>query len=98
MNVATHLLRDMFEKQIDAVVVISNDSDLAMPVALARDHVPVGVVNPGARPTAGRLKGSPAAGAGNHWWSRLTAAHIAASQLPDPVGKMAKNLFHNARR
>jgi len=38
-------------------VVVSNDSDLAFPVALARELVPIGVVNPSKNHTAGALRG-----------------------------------------
>lgn len=46
VNVASHLLIDIFEQRVDAAVVISNDSDLALPVRHARQRVPVGLVNP----------------------------------------------------
>ncbi|MGC7096511.1 hypothetical protein ACPZ19_17680 [Amycolatopsis lurida] len=36
VNVASHLLLDLLHQRVDAVVVISNDSDLAFPVAQAR--------------------------------------------------------------
>jgi hypothetical protein len=86
VNVATHLLVDVLEKRIDAVIVISNDSDLALPVRIARLHVPVGVINPSQKPLAGALKGSPTDGVGHHWWRRLDTNDVMASQLPDPVG------------
>jgi hypothetical protein len=34
VNVATHLLTDVCEQKIDAAVVISNDSDLALPITI----------------------------------------------------------------
>jgi len=33
------------------------------------------------------LRGNPAAGAGRHWWARLTANDLKAHQLPDPAGR-----------
>ena len=36
VNVATHLLRDVLRHAVDAVIVISNDSGLKLPVQLAR--------------------------------------------------------------
>lgn len=42
VNVATHLLTDVCEQNIEAAVVISNDSDLALPIKHARARVPVG--------------------------------------------------------
>lgn len=90
VNVAAHLLLDVLENRVDAVVVISNDSDLQFPVKAARDRVPVGTVNPSKSPMAGKLRGSPGAGVGNHWWYQLTANDFHACQLPDPAGGVAK--------
>lgn len=64
VNVATHLLIDVYEQKIDAAVVISNDSDLALPIRHARARVPVGMVHPGINYPAGALSGSPEDGVG----------------------------------
>ena len=40
--------------------------------------------------TAGKLRGSPADGVGNHWWYQLTAADFRACQLPDPAAGVQK--------
>jgi hypothetical protein len=90
VNVAAHLLLDILEQRIDAAVVISNDSDLKFPVQTARDRVPVGTINPSRSLTAGKLRGSPADGVGNHWWYQLTAADFQDCQLPDPAGGVPK--------
>lgn len=90
VNVAAHLLLDVLQGDVDAAVVISNDSDLAFPVAQARDRVPVGTVNPTKGYTAGGLNGSPTDGVGGHWWCQLTAADLFAAQLPTTVGKQRK--------
>ncbi|MDN5858241.1 MAG: NYN domain-containing protein [Pseudonocardia sp.] len=87
VNVATHLLIDIFEKKIDAAVVISNDSDLALPVTQARLRVPVGTVHPGTNYVAGALSGRPSDGVGRHWWRQLTPADFTDHQLPDPAGR-----------
>ncbi len=87
VNVAAHLLLDVLAGTVDAAVVISNDSDLRLPVQQARLHVPVGVVNPSRNYLAGDLRGDPASGAGGHWWARLSAADLKAHQLPDPAGR-----------
>lgn len=87
VNVATHLLIDIFDKKIDAAVVISNDSDLALPISQARTRVPVGTVHPGTNYPAGALSGDPTDGAGGHWWRQLTARDYCAHQLPDPTGQ-----------
>lgn len=90
VNVASHLLHDVLTGGIDAAVVVSNDSDLELPLRMARERVPVGTVNPSANPTAGALKGSPDDGVGGHWWRRLSAVQFREAQLPDPVGHIRK--------
>lgn len=90
VNVATHLLIDVMSNAVDAAIVISNDSDLALPLREMRKRVPVGVVNPSKNATAGDLRGDPLDGAGGHWWSRLGADVIRASQLPVRVGHITK--------
>jgi hypothetical protein len=81
VNVGTHLLHDVLTGRIDAAIVISNDSDLAL--RLARAYVPPGTVNPGRTALAGRLKGGPTDGVGGH---RLRPADFLRHQLPDRVG------------
>ena len=48
VNLASHLLMDGVEGDFEQAVVISNDSDLALPIGMVRDRLglPVGVVNP----------------------------------------------------
>lgn len=48
VNLATFLLLDAFKKDCDTAVVISNDSDLKLPIEVAQNElgVRVGVVNP----------------------------------------------------
>jgi uncharacterized LabA/DUF88 family protein len=90
VNVATHLLLDVSGGSVDAAVVISNDSDLELPLRHAREKVPLGLVNPGIKPLAGKLKADAASGVGGHWWEKLSAGMYLAHQLPDPVGRLAK--------
>lgn len=90
VNVASHLLIDVLTHQVDAVVVVSNDSDLKYPIRHARKHVPVGLVKPGAGRHAGALAGNKTDGVGNHWWTRLTDTEVRDHQLPDPAGKYRK--------
>lgn len=94
VNVASHLLIDVLEGSIDAAIVVSNDSDLKFPIVRARQHVPVGMVNPHGRKrqTAGALKGSPQDGVGGHWWRALQPDDFTQHQLPDPVGPIHKPL------
>lgn len=87
VNVATHLLLDVLEQRVDAALVISNDSDLRLPITEARNRVPVGTVNPSPSYTAGALKGQPGDGVGGHWWLQLQEADVRAHQLRNPAGK-----------
>ncbi|MGL5861556.1 MAG: NYN domain-containing protein [Phycicoccus sp.] len=86
VNVASHLLLDVLMGTVDAVILVSNDSDLKFPVEQARQRVPVGTVNPSPNRLAGDFKGDPTAGAGRHWWRQLAADDVTANQLPDPAG------------
>ncbi len=88
--VATELLWACLRGQIDAAVVISNDSDLAAPLSRARQVVPVGLLNPGSRYLAGDLRGSTEEGVGRHWWARLSRDEYFAAQLPERVGALRR--------
>jgi hypothetical protein len=86
VNVASHLLIDVLGGAVDAVVVVSNDSDLAFPVSHVRNHVPLGLINPTKGYLAGKLAGEPGSGAGRHWWYQLTAEDWRVHQLPATIG------------
>lgn len=90
VNVASHLLIDTFAGNIDAAIVISNDSDLRFPLQAARDRIPVGTINPSRQFLAGALGGSATDGVGGHWWLQLRAPDYRAHQLPDPCGNYPK--------
>jgi hypothetical protein len=90
VNVATHLLADVFRQEVDAAIVISNDSDLALPLTVARSMVPVGTVNPGSKPLAGALRGLKSDGPGRHFWANLSSKHFIDNQLSDPVDRWRK--------
>jgi hypothetical protein len=90
VNLATHLLVDVLDETVDAAIVISNDSDLALPIRVARGNVPVGVVNPGAGRPAGRLRGLSSEGAGGHWWRRLDETDYRQCQMPKRVGALCR--------
>lgn len=85
VNVASHLLSDVLLTEVDAAVVISNDSDLQFPVSQARIRVPVGLINPTPSQTAGVLRATPATGVGRHFWRKLRAADFIRHQLPKPA-------------
>lgn len=48
VNLATYLLIDGYENDYEKAAIISNDSDLALPIRMVRDrlHLPIIVVNP----------------------------------------------------
>jgi uncharacterized LabA/DUF88 family protein len=90
VNVASHLLLDVMTKQVDAAVVVSNDSDLRFPVRHARTLVPVGLVNPRNSYPAGDLRARPSDGVGSHWWRRMEKTDYLSHQLPNPAGRYTR--------
>lgn len=85
VNVGSHLLLDVLTGEVDAVILVSNDSDLRFPVTEARRRVPVGVLNPRGGPTAGALRPGGAAGTSVHWTRLLRPEDLTASQLEAQV-------------
>ncbi len=90
VNVASHLLVDVLTHAVDAAIVISNDSDLKMPIDVARRHVPLGLVNPTRGYPAGALNAGPDTGFGGHWWYQLTASDFTNNQMPTAVGQLRR--------
>jgi hypothetical protein len=90
VNVASHLLLDLLHQRINAAIVISNDSDLAFPLARARELVPVCLVNPTPNYLAGALRDHPNRGVGGHWWYSLRPTDLTTAQLPLMVGGIEK--------
>jgi NYN domain len=83
VNLASRLLIDALTGQMEAAVVVSNDSDLALPVREARRLMPVGTISPHPGPVHGSLRPTMTPGCG-HWYHSLTFDELVASQLPDP--------------
>jgi hypothetical protein len=92
VNVATHLLLDALREPpaMDAAVVVSNDSDLKLPISEVRRRMPVGIVNPGRGYTAGALEHDPDVHVEGQWERQVTVADMTAHQLTDPVGPHTK--------
>lgn len=90
VNVASHLLVDVYEGIIDAALVISNDSDLEFAVKKSRTKIPVGIVNPTSSRLAGKLACPSTYGAGKHFSMQLTMNHFTNNQLPNTVGSLRK--------
>ena len=91
VNLATYLLRDAFTESCGTAVVISNDSDLAEAVHIARSDVgiKVGIVNPHpARKRSRKLQGT--------FFKQLRKSVLAQCQLPsvlrDSEGEFRKPL------
>ncbi|MGH3941829.1 MAG: hypothetical protein ACRDTG_25030 [Pseudonocardiaceae bacterium] len=82
---ATHLILDVLSGAVDAAVLISNDSDLELPLKIVRQRVPVGVVNPSPGRMAGALQGAAGEGAGRHWCRQLQPSDFTVHQLPNPA-------------
>jgi len=88
VNLASHLLPDAFKHACDIAVVISNDSDLRVPIRIAEQlGVRVGVINPHPPEYRSRvLKGT--------FFKQLRPSVLADCQLPgtltDPSGTIHK--------
>jgi hypothetical protein len=101
VNLGTHLLLDVLAGTVGAALVVTNDSDLKLPLREARERVPVGLLNPGNpkwRPTAGALRATPTAGVGGHWWGHISANQYLGHQLPDPVSDGAGKTYNRPTR
>jgi len=97
VNLGTHVLLDVLTGRVAAAIVVTNDSDLKLPLAEARKRVPVGLLNPGnpkLRPTAGALRANPNDGVGAHWWGHISRPQYLGHQLPDPVADAAGKTFN----
>jgi len=90
VNVAAHLLHDVLTRKIDAAIVITNDSDLGLPLRMARNVVPIGLLSPYGGYIAGSLQGTVSDGVGGHWWRKLTPPDFLNNQLPAAVGSWRK--------
>ena len=89
VNVAAHLL-DVLTGKVDAAVLVSNDSDLGLPLMIARERGPVGVVNPSPGRLADALQGTADKGAGRHWWCQLQPSNFTQYQLPNPAAEFTR--------
>lgn len=80
VNLATHMLMDAFEDKYDVVVLISNDSDLALPLKIIREKFKkqIYIVNPHKKPSAQLQNNSDRL-------RELRQGHLIASQFPNPI-------------
>jgi hypothetical protein len=80
VNLASYLLLDALRTACDTALVVTNDSDLATPIRLARQEagMTVGVVNPHpARRRSLELRGS--------FFKQIRRGDLRASQFPDII-------------
>jgi uncharacterized LabA/DUF88 family protein len=92
VNLATFLLLDAFKRECDVVVVMSNDSDLKLPIEVTQSELGlrVGVINP--HPPARRSRALHPT-----FFKQIRASTLAACQFP-PVLKDAGGAIHKPKR
>lgn len=80
VNLATHLLHDAHLNRFDVAVVISNDSDLLLPIKIVRSELKkrVGVLNPHKRPSQALLPHLD-------FIKSIRAGALSAAQFPDQL-------------
>ena len=89
VNIATHMIVDAADNQCDCLVLISGDSDLKMPVSLARSRFgkQVGVLNP-QRNICKALQASAG------FYKHIRGTNILATSQLYPVLTDTKGTFH----
>jgi len=80
VNIATHLLLDGFKNEYDLAVVVSNDSDLFLPIRFVVDQLrkPVGLLNPQKHPSVELAKCAT-------FIKQIRAGVLARSQFPSTL-------------
>ncbi len=80
MNLASHLLLDSFRGDCDTAAVISNDSDLRVPIRIAEQElgIGVGIINPHLPSNRSRvLKGT--------FFKQIRPSVLPSCQLPEKL-------------
>jgi len=77
VNLATHLLIDGFRSNYQVAIVISNDSDLTLPIHVVSQELklPVGVLNPQPKPARALLKVAS-------FFAQIRSGPLSACQFP----------------
>ena len=80
VNLASHLLLDGFEDEYELAVVVSNDSDLQLPITMVRDRLGkrIGVLDPSSRRSF-ELHNAAS------WYRPLHQGPLGASLFPDTL-------------
>ena len=91
VNLATLLLIDCFDNEFDEAVVITNDSDLTLPIdyVVSRFGKTVGVINPQHRSKISR----ELVGAASWHYRQINRSVLARSQFPE-AQRDAQGAFH----
>lgn len=86
VNLASHLLHDAHLNRFDIAVIISNDSDLLMPIKLVRTELKktVGILNPQKKPSRALLPHI-------NFIKQIRPGPLSASQFPNTVQDAAGN-------
>ncbi len=92
VNLATMLLLDAVRSECDEAVVISNDSDLVMPIRLTREELGkrVGVLNPGLLFSQAMLEAAT-------FYRPISLKTFAAAQFPNPLSGKHGEIFRPPR-
>ena len=91
VNLATHLLHDAHLNRFDVAVVISNDSDLLMPIKIVREELSkkVGVLNPQKNPSRALLPHLD-------FIKQIRSGVLASAQFPNQL-RDQKGTFHKPK-
>lgn len=84
VNIASHIVFDSFDRNIECVVLLSNDSDLVMPLHMARKKLGKLVIIVSPHETQGSLRKVARAS------RNITDDMLRKCQLPDKVGSITK--------
>ena len=84
VNIASHIVFDSFDKDVECVVLLSNDSDLVMPLYLARKKLGKLVIVVSPHETQGALRKVARVN------RSITDDMLRDCQFPDKVGNITK--------
>ncbi|MCH7543352.1 MAG: NYN domain-containing protein [Proteobacteria bacterium] len=92
VNIASHLLFDAFNDRFETAVVVSNDSDLVMPISMVREKLlkKVGILNPRPKTPSRALQAKV------DFFKPIRFGAVQASQFPDEL-EDAKGTFRKPR-
>lgn len=78
VNIATHMIHDGHSGLYDIAVLVSNDSDLKLPICLIQNELrlKVGILNPQKNPSRALQNNAT-------FYKQIREAHLANSQFPD---------------